>query len=40
MLADAQTALALYVGVVAGSVMLLLVALHVYATWTIRNIDR
>ena len=40
MLADATTALALYVSVIAGSVVLLVIALHVYAGWTIRNIDR
>jgi hypothetical protein len=32
-------ALALYVSVIAGSVVLGLMALHVYASWTIRNID-
>jgi hypothetical protein len=34
------TPLALYVGVIAGSLLLVLIALHVYASWTIRNIDR
>jgi hypothetical protein len=34
------TPFALYVSVAAGSVLLLLVALHVYASWTIRDIDR
>jgi hypothetical protein len=33
------TPLALYISVIAGSVVLVVVALHVYASWTIRNID-
>jgi len=40
MLADATTTLAFYAGAIVGSVVLLVIALHVYASWTIRNIDR
>ena len=32
--------LALYAAVIAGTVLLALIALHVYASWTIRDIDR
>ena len=39
MLADATTALALFVTVIAGSVVLLVIAFHLYASWSIRNID-
>jgi hypothetical protein len=34
------TPFALYAGVIAGSIVLVVIALHVYASWTIRNIDR
>jgi hypothetical protein len=40
MIADTTTTLALYVSGIAGTVVLLLIALHVYASWSIRNIDR
>jgi hypothetical protein len=40
MVADARTTLALYVGAIPGTVLLVLIAFHVYARWTIRNIDR
>ena len=39
MLADATTALALFVSLIAGSVVLLVIAFHLYASWSIRNID-
>ena len=34
------TPFAIYAGMAVGSVLLALIALHVYASWTIRNIDR
>ncbi len=40
MLADASTTLALSIAVIAGSVVLLVIALHLYASWSIRDIDR
>ena len=39
MLADATTALALFVSLIAGSVVLLVISFHLYASWSIRNID-
>jgi heme/copper-type cytochrome/quinol oxidase subunit 2 len=40
LLADASTTVAWWIGVIAGSIVLLVIALHLYASWTIREIDR